>query len=287
MRQFLASDPIGDLKKELLEPVDIQHLARMHGVEISKLEAALAKDPNSAEFRGAEREMSVLKGIQKYLEESRKNIKCSGDVFHVQISPLPCRILTIGKRRFENLLHTNHRNRHAYTNIGAGVLYRCPIPGCAGSTLNQASVKRALLPHCRAYHRAENFRFAFTIKTKRGQEVLLYPPEKHCDSGVEVRTDTAISDVCQADLNLTPLSPGTFDSMEGRDGDGGAVESSQMDATPGFAIEQWGSRGGGRVSRSRLPLLEIGSFRGDLVLPSRRVPLGRCPVGMTVWGFTG
>ena len=206
LKQSLAGDPVQDFISELHEPVTIQSLALMYGVDLSSLKASMAKENDTTEYRMAEREMQVLEGIQKYLMDSRKQIHHLGGVFHVKISPLPCRILSVEQRRFENLLHSNHKSRHTYTNVGAGVLYRCPLPGCTGATLNHASVKRALLPHCRAYHNTDSLRFVFNIETKRGREALLFPPER--DRIIPECTSSAPQDleVPQADMQLTPLS---------------------------------------------------------------------------------
>ena len=206
LKQSLADDPVADFVKELKEPVSIQYLARMYGIDLCNLKASLAKESDSNEYRMAEREMQVLEGIQKYLKDARETIYRSGEVFHVKISPLPCRILSVEQRRFQNLLHSNHRSRHTYTNVGAGVLYRCPLPGCAGATLNQASVKRALLPHCRAYHNTDSLRFVFNIESKRGREAFLFPPEK---DRAALQPNTLVSQcpaAPQADMHLTPLS---------------------------------------------------------------------------------
>ena len=107
---------------------------------------------------------------------ARSKIRQEGDVFQIHIPQLPCRILSIKKARFGNLLHTNRKFRRHFTNVGAGIMYRFPLPGRGGATLNQASVKRALQPHCRVYHNTDAVRYAFSIDAKRGREVFLYPP---------------------------------------------------------------------------------------------------------------
>ena len=214
LNQSLTEDAVNDFIRELKEPVAIDSLAKMYGVDLACLKASLAKETDSPEFRAANKEMQVLEGIKKYLTESRADVKQSGNVFHFKIPPLPCRILSIEQKRFENLLHSNHKNRHTYTNVGAGVLYWCPLPGCAGATLNQASVKRALLPHCRAYRNTESLRFVFNIETKRSREIFLFPPDSakmfpECASPAQNEQE-----IPQRDMMLTPLTQEDSKSLE-------------------------------------------------------------------------
>ena len=169
-----AKDPIA--RTGLQEPVCRRELARLYGLDLTKLDMLLEQGAEDAGTRAAIRDLDVLEGIVNYLESARKEIHQAGDVFQIHIPQLPCRILALEKMRFENLLRANHKFRRDFTNVGAGILYRCPLPGCGGPTLNQASVKRALLPHCRAYRNADEICFAVCIDAKRGREMLLFPP---------------------------------------------------------------------------------------------------------------
>ena len=89
-------------------------------------------------------------------------------------------------------------------------MYRCPLPGCGGAVLNQQSVRRALLPHCRIYHQtADALRYTFHIEAKRGPEVLLFPPsnepEIRGEGAGELGGDTP-AEPTTLDFDLTPLT---------------------------------------------------------------------------------
>ena len=132
LEQTPSNDPPNDLEQELREPVQLDAPAQLYGLDLAKLQT-LAKPPeDSSEARATSRELQVLTGVKTYLEQARGAIKREGNTFHIRISQLPCRILSVGKKRFGNCLHQNRESRHSYTNIEAGVLYRCPLPGCGG-----------------------------------------------------------------------------------------------------------------------------------------------------------
>ena len=213
LHQSLATDPITDLEIELKEPVDKQALARVYGLDLSKLTELQTKNENDSATRSATRELNVFQGIVDYLETSRKQITRVGNIFQVKVPQLPCRILAIERIRLEARLHSNHKFKHDFTDVGVGFMYRCPLPGCGGAVLNQQSVRRALLPHCRIYHQtADVFRFTFHIEAKRGPEVLLFPPVSEREAPRE-DTDEPESimptEPATLDLDLTPLTQST------------------------------------------------------------------------------
>ena len=181
-------------------------------MDLQKLTKLQQSDVEDSETRSAVRELGVLSGIAEYLETSRKGIRRVGNIFQVKIPQLPCRILPLEKSRFETLLHTNHKFKHEFTDVGVGFMYRCPLPGCGGAALNQSSVRRALLPHCRTYHQSNTLRYAFHIDAKGGREVFLFPPvteqtDQQIDTPDPKSNDT--DELASHDLDLTPFSQDT------------------------------------------------------------------------------
>ena len=130
------------------------------------------------------------------------------------MSKLPCRAVTVAKRRFGNPSHTDDRNRHKYTNNRESVLYRCPVPGRAGATCNQASVKRAFLPRYRAFRGSQNIRVAFNIESKRGWDTFSVSPGKNA---LALKT-AAPREASQAEILLTPIHPMTSSSRSREEG---------------------------------------------------------------------
>ena len=209
LKQSLALDPIADLEIELQEPLDEKELARIYGLDLQKLLMLQQDDEDGPETRPAIHKLEVLSGIDEHLETSSKQIHREGNIFQVEIAQLPCRISSQWKSRLETLPHTNHKFKHDFTDVGVGFMYRCPLPGCGGAALNQASVRRALLPHRRAYHHTNALRFAFHIDAKRGREVFLFPP---VTEQINQQTDSqgpkgaGSDDLATHDMDLTPFS---------------------------------------------------------------------------------
>ena len=176
-------NPVDNFSSALSEPVRIQDIARLYGLDALKLEAQAQCEGGDRESRAAQADLAVLNGIGEYLKKQRTtSIKWTGSEFLVTISRIPCRILTIEQQRFEELHRGNHKCSHLYTNYTQGIIYRCPLPECGGATVNQRGIKRSLAAHFKAFHKdLQQIQFTFKIEMARGWDYLSIP--EHSASG--------------------------------------------------------------------------------------------------------
>ena len=177
----IADKPLDNFIHRLKEQVITHDLAQIYGLDKWNLEASAKEETTDAEGRAAQADLKVLKGIATYLERQREHTaRWSGSEFMVTLGKIPSRILTIEQRRFEELQRPNRCCSHLYTDFRQGAIYRCPLPGCGGATINQRSIKRALVTHHKAYHKElQNIQFVFKIEMTKGWDYLTIPPRQN------------------------------------------------------------------------------------------------------------
>ena len=95
LQQTLSTNPIADFELQLNEPVSREDLARLYGLDLEKLDKLREDEAEDAEARAVSRELDVLAGIKSRLESVRKQIKCVGNIFHINLSQLPRGILSL------------------------------------------------------------------------------------------------------------------------------------------------------------------------------------------------
>ena len=91
---------------------------------------------------------------------------------------MPCQLLGVGKREIETLLREGHRVARNYTPPEGDAVYRCPVSGCSGATINAACAVRAILPH---FHRdllIQGRVFNIRIESRRGWYHARIPEEE-------------------------------------------------------------------------------------------------------------
>ena len=195
------------LRREVL----IQNIARLQGLDHERLVTLATVDGEDLDQRSARADLNVLEGIKSYLHEQRTSvIRWGGRSFVISLKKLPCRILSIEKTRFDELFRNNHKCSHLYTNYSKGSIYRCPLPGCEGATLNYVNIKRAVGAHNKTYHRQWlDVPLTYKIEMGRGWDYL------NCGS-----LEHAGNDIRGKSINLTigkePKSLPRNDTHEGK-----------------------------------------------------------------------
>ena len=73
------------------------------------------------------------------------------------------------------MLRAGHRQAQNFTNTRGEAIYRYPLPGCAGATINASRVARAAGPHFRAFRRDPEVVFAVRLELRRGSDSVRLP----------------------------------------------------------------------------------------------------------------
>ena len=138
----------------LTGPVSLGEIGGAPGIDLTGIEKPRKRNltPLSIETR-RERELDTLKNIRDHLTQARASIRNSGNIFKINIKRLPARLLEEAKRRLAILLRGSRKLVRNFTNAKRKYMYRCSLPGCGGTILNEHSVKRVSREHCpQRYH---------------------------------------------------------------------------------------------------------------------------------------
>ena len=178
-----SKDPVKDLDDKIRQPVDIHALAARYGLDYEKILKQSNEDEEGigADKKGqreARRNAQVLKTIQKYFQTSRAAMKIQGNRVHLVLYRLPGSLLTIAEKRCESLSSTGHRLAHNYTRLLGHPIYRCPVPGCGGATINSSSIARSTPVHFRAFHRDLSAIFIIRIELRNGWDCIQVPEQE-------------------------------------------------------------------------------------------------------------
>ena len=73
-RRKIATGPADIMSQRLQQPVSLESLALLYGLDLQVLEGALKQGGRQIAKRTAEKKLAVLKSIQKHLEEKRAKI---------------------------------------------------------------------------------------------------------------------------------------------------------------------------------------------------------------------
>ena len=176
-----SKDSIRKLEEQLQEPVDLKDLASRYGLDFEKMQKLVDDDEEVGEdkraIREARRDVSVLKTIQRYLQNARKAIRIHGNRVHMVLRRLPGSLLTVEEKSCESLSRTGHRIAHNYTKLLGNAIYRCPIPGCGAATINSASIARSTPVYFRAFHRKMDAVFVIKIELRNGWDFIQVPEQ--------------------------------------------------------------------------------------------------------------
>ena len=176
-----SSDSMARLEEELRKPVDIKDLAARYGLEYDRIKKLADTEDEVGEdkkaMREARRNVNVLQAIKKYLETTRATIRLQGNRVHMVLYRLPGSLLTVEEKRCESLFRTGHRLAHNYTRHMGQAIYRCPIPGCGGATINSSSIARSTPVHFRAFHREIEAIFIIRIELRNGWDHIQVPDQ--------------------------------------------------------------------------------------------------------------
>ena len=105
-------------------------------------------------------------------------MKIQGNKVHLVLYRLPGSLLTIEEKRCESLSRTGHRLAHNYTRLLGHPIYRCPVPGCGGATINSSSIARSTPVHFRAFHRDLSAIFIIRIELRNGWDCIQVPEQE-------------------------------------------------------------------------------------------------------------
>ena len=178
-----SKDTMKKFEEQLQRPVDIRDLASRYGLDYEKMEKVVEKEDEVGEDKQATREarrnISVLKGIQRYLQTARAAMKIQGNRVHMVLHRLPGSLLTVEEKRCEALNRSGHRLVHNYAKLLGNTIYRCPVPGCGAATINSASIARSTPVHFRAFHRDLDIIFVIKIELRNGWDFIQVPEQEY------------------------------------------------------------------------------------------------------------
>ena len=121
-----CKDSMERLEEQLQETVDVCDLATRYGLEYEKLTKTIGEEEEIGEdkkvTREARRNVSVLKGIQRYLKTARAAVKIQGNKVHLVLHRLPGTLLTIEEKRCESLYRTGRRLARNYTKLSGNAI---------------------------------------------------------------------------------------------------------------------------------------------------------------------
>ena len=229
----------------LREEVTLESIAVLQGMDMAQLREAAGAEGSQVEQRSAKMDISVLEGIQRYLSEQRtKVIKWDGNHFVITLRRLPCRILSTEKTRYDELFRSNHKRAHSYTDYRKGGIYRCPLPGREGATLNYGNIKRALSAHNKAYHKAWlGLKLAYKIEMGRGWDYLNFDtPQDNAKMNLRGKSMELVSS--QSTSQDEP--GGTIINQSNNAGCGVAPVLPLQEAAGGLELRGWVCQGWGR-----------------------------------------
>ena len=86
----------------------------------------------------------------------------------IPLERIPAKMPRIEEERIADQHRANHKRAQKYTDYGKGIVYRCPIPGSAGSTINLVSARAACQAHCNIYHKKQSVVPTYKIELLRG-----------------------------------------------------------------------------------------------------------------------
>ena len=170
------------LEEQLQQPVDMHELATRYGLDYGKLTKTIGEQVEIGEdkkaMRDARRNLSVLKNIERYLQTTRAAMRIQGNKVHLVLDRFPGPLLTIEEKRCESLRRAGRRSARDYTKLSGHAIYRCPVPGCGGATINPASIPRSTAVHFRAFHRDIEAIFVIRIELRNGWEYIQVPEQE-------------------------------------------------------------------------------------------------------------
>ena len=159
----------------LMAPVQLTDLALIYGLDLEALTVTSNSSDHTPTVGAAVTELQTLKGIQKFLETNRPKIRYSGESFIVPLIRIPTRLLSIERDRLGVMERRGKRRAHNYTNPQKPEMFRCPIPGCAGSAVNLACIKAAMNSHCNVFHKDPPVVYTFHVEFARSWDTFTYP----------------------------------------------------------------------------------------------------------------
>ena len=158
------SAPMGDFVRRLRAPAILEVLAQLYGEYLAHLQAVTSREGRTSGKRPATREILTPASIVDYLETWRGTVQHAGRGRSVTLPRLPRRSRAVEGDGWDALRGENPTCAHNWAAKMGGEMYRCRLPGCAGATLNQFRVRRAIPAHCDAYHKSLAINLTFRIE---------------------------------------------------------------------------------------------------------------------------